>query len=312
LLSKNESERMKRRTFIKQGSVAVIGLSTGLNATAFYKPKQSTLTILHTNDVHSRIEAFPQDGSKYAGLGGAAKRAALISRIRAEKDNVLLLDCGDIFQGTPYFNFFGGEVEFRLMSEMKYDAATIGNHDFDGGIDGLHAQMQHASFELINANYDFSDTVMHDQVEAYRIFDKGDIKIGVTGVGIELDGLVPKTLFKQTIYHDPIEAVNKQAAFLKKEAGCHYVICLSHLGYKYRGNKISDHDLAAGSKNVDLILGGHTHTFLDKPTMIADLEGKMVYINQVGWAGIMLGQMEVQFEKNYKKKCVTCMPQVIK
>jgi len=303
---------MRRRTFIKQGSLVTIGLSTGLNASAFYIPKTSTLTILHTNDVHSRIEAFPQDGSKYAGLGGAAKRAKLISKIRAEKNNVLLVDCGDIFQGTPYFNFFGGEIEFKLMSEMKYDAATIGNHDFDGGIDGLKAQMQHASFELINANYDFSDTIMHDQVIPYRVFQKGDVKIGVTGVGIELEGLVPQTLYKETIYSDPIKAANKQAAFLKQEAGCHYVICLSHLGYKYRGDKVSDHDLAAGSKNIDLILGGHTHTFLKEPTMIANQAGKMVHINQVGWAGIMLGQMEVQFEKNFKNKCVSCNPQVIK
>jgi len=303
---------MRRRTFIKQGSLVTIGLSTGLNASAFYIPKTSTLTILHTNDVHSRIEAFPQDGSKYAGLGGAAKRAKLISKIRAEKNNVLLVDCGDIFQGTPYFNFFGGEIEFKLMSEMKYDAATIGNHDFDGGIDGLKAQMQHASFKLINANYDFSDTIMHDQVIPYRVFQKGDVKIGVTGVGIELEGLVPQTLYKETIYSDPIKAANKQAAFLKQEAGCHYVICLSHLGYKYRGDKVSDHDLAAGSKNIDLILGGHTHTFLKEPTMIANQAGKMVHINQVGWAGIMLGQMEVQFEKNFKNKCVSCNPQVIK
>lgn len=301
---------MKRRTFIRQGGLISFGLATGLHSTSFYKPKVSTLTVLHTNDVHSRIEAFPQDGSRYAGLGGVAKRAKLIEKIRKEQDNVLLLDAGDMFQGTPYFNFFGGELEFKLMCEMKYDAATIGNHDFDAGIDGLHKQMGLASFEIINCNYNFEDTVMNGQVKPYKIFQKGDIKVGVLGVGIELDSLVPKTLYKETQYLDPIAQANKHAQILK-DLGCHYVICLSHLGYKYKGNKVSDHDLAAGTKNIDLILGGHTHTFLKKPTIIGNKVGKQVYVNQVGWAGIVLGQMQVNFEKNFKSKCVSCSPKTI-
>ena len=267
---------------------------------------------MHTNDVHSRIEAFPNDGGKYSGLGGAAKRAALVKKLRAENEHVLLLDCGDIFQGTPYFNFFGGELEFKLMSEMGYDLATIGNHDFDAGIDGLHKQLKHASFGLVNANYNFEDTIMNGVVKPYRVFQKGDIKIGVLGVGIELQGLVPKTLYKDTQYLDPIAQANKYAKILKQDEGCHYIICLSHLGYKYKENKVSDHDLAADSVDIDLILGGHTHTFLNKPTKIANQKGKIVLVNQVGWAGILLGKMQIQFEKNFKNKCSSCKPQLIK
>ena len=302
---------MKRRTFIRNGGLVSIGLATGLHATDLYTPRKTSFTILHTNDVHSRIEPFAQDGSRYAGLGGAAKRAELIKTIRAEHENVLLLDCGDIFQGTPYFNFFGGEIEFKLMDEMQYDAATIGNHDFDGGIDGLHKQAVKSQFSLINSNYNFSDTVMHDQVKPYQIFQKGDVKIGVLGVGIELEGLVPQTLYKQTTYNDPIKAANKTARLLKKELGCHYVICLSHLGYKYKGDKVSDQELAKESSDIDLILGGHTHTFLDKPTTLSNKLGKSVLVNQVGWAGVVLGQMEIEFEKNFKNKCVSCRPNVI-
>ncbi len=303
---------MKRRTFIRQSGLVSFGLATGLHRTALYKPKVSSLTILHTNDVHSRIEAFPQDGSRYAGLGGAAKRAALIDKLRKENEHVLLLDAGDMFQGTPYFNFFGGELEFKLMSQMKYDAATIGNHDFDAGIDSLGKQSELASFELINCNYDFSNTVMNGRVKPYKVYQKGDIKVGVLGVGIELDSLVPKSLYKETQYADPIKQANKYAKILKKELGCHYVICLSHLGYKYREDKMSDHDLAAQSRDIDLILGGHTHTFLDKPTVIGNQLGKQVHINQVGWAGILLGQMQVDFERNFKNKCVSCTPKLVK
>jgi len=302
---------MKRRTFVRNGGLASIGLATGLHAANLYVPRTTSFTILHTNDVHSRIEPFAQDGSRYAGLGGAAKRAELIKSIRAEQENVLLLDCGDIFQGTPYFNFFGGEIEFKLMDKMQYDAATIGNHDFDGGINGLYKQAAKSNFSLINCNYNFSDTVMHDQVKPYQVFHKGGVKVGVLGVGIELEGLVPQTLYKNTTYQDPLKTANKTAQMLKKELGCQYVICLSHLGYKYKGDKVSDHTLAAESSDIDLILGGHTHTFLDEPTILSNKLGKPILVNQVGWAGIILGQMEIEFEKNFKNKCVRCKPNLI-
>lgn len=298
---------MERRNFIRQ-----IGVGTALvGAGAF--PNQLfgktgvdniRLTILHTNDVHSRIEPFEK--GQNAGRGGAAKRASMIKQIRAEESHVLLLDAGDIFQGTPYFNFFGGELEFKLMSEMKYDAATIGNHDFDAGIDGLHKQLPHANFPLLISNYDFSNTIMADQTQPYKIFKKGLLKIGVLGVGIALQGLVPKALYKGTRYLNPISTANKYAEFLKNEEKCDYVICLSHLGFQYRDRTISDVILAENSENIDLIIGGHTHTFLDEPRVIQNKRGVPVLINQAGWGGILLGRLDVLFERNNKNKCISC------
>ncbi len=304
---------MNRRNFIRTvGTTTVLAGAGVVPMNAFVRPEVTKLTILHTNDMHSRIEPFPMDGGRAQGLGGVARRAALINQIRQEEEHVLLLDCGDIFQGTPYFNFFGGELEFKLMSEMKYDAATIGNHDFDAGIEGLYKQLPHANFPLLIANYDFSDTIMHQQTKPYQIFEKGGIRIGVFGLGIELDGLVPSTLVGNTRYLDPIEQANSYGTILKEEEKCDYVICLSHLGYKYDTNEVSDVHLAQQTRHVDLILGGHTHTFMDEPDIQPNLDEKPVLIHQAGWAGIILGRIDIHFEYNFKHKCVQCKNLLIK
>ena len=297
-----------RRTFLRQAALAGAALVTGSQSFAAHSKSTEfvKLTILHTNDVHSRIEPFPMDGSRNQGRGGAAKRAALINKIRKEEQNVLLFDAGDYFQGTPYFNFFGGELEIKLMSEMKYDAAAIGNHDFDYGIDGLLKQLPHANFPFLAANYDFSNTVLKDKTQPYKIFQKQGIKIGVFGLGIELEGLVPKALYGNTVYLDPIESADRCASKLKEELKCDYVICLSHLGYKYQDAKVSDHTLAQNSEHLDLIIGGHTHTFLQAPTAIKNRKGETVLINQAGFAGLMLGRIDLLFERNRKGRCMTC------
>lgn len=258
---------------------------------ATFASTSDTLTILYTNDWHSRIDPFPENHTRYPGLGGASRRAVLIEEIRKTHDHVLLLDAGDIFQGTPYFNLFGGELEFKLMSAMKYDAVTLGNHDFDAGIDGLVNQMQYASFEFLNANYDFGSTPLKDHVKPYRIFEKGPFRVGVFGIGIELDGLVPDAHHKGVLYQDPIDIANDYARHLKKKK-CDLVICLSHLGYKYRSEKISDVILAEKTENIDLIIGGHTHTFLEKPVLKKNISGKNVAIVQTGWAGLNLGKID--------------------
>ncbi len=299
---------MNRRRFIQTFGTGVMVTSVGafpLSALAA-EPEILKLTILHTNDVHSRIEPFPMDGSRNQGLGGAARRAALIKRIRQEEEHVLLFDSGDIFQGTPYFNFYHGELEMKLMSQMGYDAATIGNHDFDAGIDGLYQQLPNARFPFISSNYDFSNTVMNDQTLPYKIFQVAHLKIGVLAVGIELEGLVPKALYKETRYLDPIANANRVAAQLKNDNKCDYVICLSHLGYKYSDNKVSDIVLAQNSRDIDLILGGHTHTFMDQPDVISNQLGNPVLVNQAGWAGIMLGRLDIFFERNRKNRCESC------
>jgi 5'-nucleotidase len=265
--------------------------------------KKYKLTVLHTNDVHSRIDPFPMDGSANQGLGGVAARAEIIGKIRAEEEQVLLLDAGDIFQGTPYFNFYKGEPEIKAMTQMGYDACTIGNHDFDAGMENLATQLNnHAAFPMLVANYDFTGTPMEHQYEPYRVYKKGKLKIGVFGIGIEMNELVPANLYGETKYLDPAQKANETAHKLKKEKNCDLVICLSHLGYEYRGNKVSDKVLAAGSENIDLIIGGHTHTFLPAPVSVKNKKSEEVIINQVGWAGINLGRLDFNFSKISGKK----------
>ena len=294
---------MKRREFIEKTAASSALLSLGLSLSSFDTAKTKQLTVLHTNDVHSYIDPFPADHPRNANMGGVARRAALIESIRKENPNVLLLDAGDIFQGTPYFNYYGGELEFKLMSMMKYDASTIGNHDFDNGLQGLYAQLPHATFDFISANYDFKNTVMDGFVKPYKIFDKNGIKVGVFGLGVELQGLVDKKMYGETVYNDPIETAQDMVRILKKEQKCDLVICLSHIGYSYRNepNKICDLNLATLTKDIDMIIGGHTHTFLDKPTVVKNLEGKDVLVNQVGCYGINLGRIDVFFDSDKNK-----------
>ncbi|RTL14041.1 MAG: bifunctional metallophosphatase/5'-nucleotidase [Flavobacteriaceae bacterium] len=286
---------MKRRDFIQKtaASSALLGLS-GVSLSSFSTIETKKITILHTNDTHSHIDPFPADHPKNPNMGGAARRAAIIESIRKEEKNVLLLDAGDIFQGTPYFNYYGGELEFKLMSMMQYDVATMGNHDFDNGIDGFYAQLPHAKFDFVSANYDFKNTVLNDIVKPYKIIIKDGIKIGIFGLGVQLEGLVDKKLYKETVYNDPIEVAQDMTRILKEEKKCDLVICLSHLGFKYKDEpeKPSDIVLARKTKNIDLIIGGHTHTFLDKPVIEKNSEGKEVLINQVGCFGINLGRID--------------------
>lgn len=294
---------MQRRNFIKQTGAAslVLGLG-GLSLQSFSKPLKK-ITILHTNDVHSHIDPFGPEDGRNANKGGIARRASLIESIRRENPNTLLLDAGDIFQGTPYFNYYGGELEFKLMSKLKYDVATLGNHDFDNGIEGLYAQLPHANFKFVSANYNFKNTVMDTHVQPYQIIIKDGIKIGIFGLGIELNGLVDKKLYKETEYLDPVEMTQETTRILKVDEQCDLVICLSHLGYNYSNNpnKISDLKLAAATKHIDLIIGGHTHTFLPKPTVVKNAEGKNLLVNQVGCFGLYLGRIDFYFDETGKK-----------
>lgn len=294
---------MKRRDFIEKTAAGTALVGLGLSMSSFKSLNTKQLTILHTNDVHSYIDPFPADHPRNPNMGGVVKRAKLIEAIRKENSNVLLLDAGDIFQGTPYFNYYGGELEFKLMSMMGYDASTIGNHDFDNGLQGLHAQLPHASFDFISANYDFKNTILAPFVKPYKIFNKNGIKVGVFGLGVELNGLVDKKMYEETVYNDPVETAQDMVHILKKEEKCDLVICLSHLGYNYKNepNKICDLKLATITKDIDMIIGGHTHTFLDKPTVVKNLENKEVLVNQVGCYGINLGRIDVFFDSDKNK-----------
>ncbi len=295
---------MERRNFIKQlGSASALTMVGGLTLPSFIGKQQRHITILHTNDTHSHIEPFEPTHHRNPNKGGVAKRATLIEHIRKENENTLLLDAGDIFQGTPYFNYFGGELEFKLMSMLKYDVATIGNHDFDNSIDGLYKQLPHAKFDFVSANYDFSNTVLDTHVKPYRIMIKDGIKIGIFGLGIELEGLVGKKMYKETKYMDPVEITQDITTQLKDVEQCDLIICLSHLGYYYKKNsdKISDLNLAKLTKNIDLIIGGHTHTFLPKPTIVKNMVGKNTLVNQVGCYGINLGRIDFYFDEQLNK-----------
>ncbi|MEY4834907.1 MAG: hypothetical protein RI980_1022 [Bacteroidota bacterium] len=294
---------MKRRNFIKNTAATSALLSiSGLALSSFTATKERKITILHTNDVHSHIDPFPENHPRNPSMGGVARRASIIDQIRKEEANVLLLDAGDIFQGTPYFNYYGGELEFKLMSMMKYDLATLGNHDFDNGINGFYAQLPHANFEFVSANYDFKNTELSGIVKPYKTFIKEGIKIGVFGLGIELEGLVDKKLYKETKYNNPIEVATDVTKTLKETEKCDLIICLSHLGYDYKNekDKPSDLKLAAATQDIDLIIGGHTHTFLDKPVIKTNKVGKQVVINQVGAYGINLGRIDFYFSDETK------------
>lgn len=297
---------MKRRDFIQKtvtGSalISLGGLSLSSFSTIEKAVKTKKITILHTNDTHSHIDAFEIDHPKYPNMGGVARRASVIDKIRKEEDNVLLLDAGDIFQGTPYFNYYGGELEFKLMSMLKYDVSTMGNHDFDNGIDGFYKQLPHANFDFVSANYDFKNTILDGIVKPYKILEKDGIKIGIFGLGVELDGLVDKKLYKETVYNNPVEIAKDITKQLKDEK-CELIICLSHLGYLYKNEpeKVCDITLAKQTKDIDLIIGGHTHTFLEKPTIETNLDGKTVLVNQVGCYGVNLGRIDFYFTDDKK------------
>lgn len=301
------SNYQTRRDFLKftLGSAAIL---SGLNAHSMALLKNKgfeELCILYTNDQHSRIDPFPDNDPKHPGEGGFAKRATVIEQIKQEHPNLLLLDAGDVFQGTPYFNYYHGELEYKLMSMMGYDATTFGNHDFDLGPENLIAQFPHARFDFINCNYSFNDSVLHNhsKISPYKIYKKGRLKIGVLGVGIDLQDLVDKSRQQGIVYRDPVEHANKTAQILKKDEKCDYVICLSHLGYNYNSDKISDVRLAQQSRHIDLIIGGHTHTFLNEPVEVRNAENRSVQVTQAGWAGIWLGKINLVFSE-YNKKII--------
>ena len=286
-----------RRDFFKK--LGMGGLFLGFGGYALpsqaAKNKLTKITLLHTNDMHSHIDPFPESDPKHPGLGGFARINALVKRIRTTEEHTLLLDCGDIYQGTPYFNFFKGEAE--LKSKIGYDAGTIGNHEFDNGLVGISSQMKHMNFPFINSNYDFTGTELEGEIKLYQIFNKGNIKIGIFGLGVELDGLVSSKNCEGVVYNDPISVAEDMVKILKDEQQCDLVICLSHIGYSAAEGEISDLYLAKNTSGIDVILGGHSHTLLETATRVRNLDGNEVVINQVGWAGIALGRIDFYIDK---------------
>ena len=286
---------MKRRYFLEKiTSSTIFGLSIPFLSFDNINFHSKKITILHTNDVHSHIDPFPSNDPLNPNGGGVIARAKIINKFRKENPNTLMFDAGDIFQGTPYFNFFGGEIELKLMSKLGYNASTLGNHEFDNGIKKLSESLKYANFSFINSNYNLKNTPLENKVKKYEIYNIDEIKVGVFGLGIALNGLVEKNLYNGLEYLDPIEITNDITYELKKDHKCDIVICLSHLGFKYdqRKEEMCDLILAKKTKNIDLIIGGHTHTFMKKPVEVTNLVGEKVLINQVGCFGINIGKID--------------------
>lgn len=297
-----ESKLFNRRIFAKKIILGGISISL-LNSFSFLnkKIKNKKITILHTNDMHSHIDSFPNNHSIYPGLGGMRRVASLVKKIRAEEKNVVLIDAGDVFQGTPYFNKFKGSLELKIMSSMGYIASTMGNHDFDNGINGFKEVLHNANFPFVCSNYEFSDSEMIKKTKKHLVREIDGIKIGFFGLGIELEGLVGKEYYGNTKYLDPINTSKYWSNYLKNKEKCDLVICISHLGHKYQSDKISDLKLAKLTKNIDIIIGGHTHTFLEKAKVIKNTENKNVIVNQAGWGALALGRIDLEFSRNKVK-----------
>lgn len=290
-----------RRDFLKQVAIATAGLSLStLPQKLIAKRVSSKITLLHTNDIHCHINPFSEGA--LAGKGGLARLSGMIEKVRREEPNVMLLDSGDMFQGTPFFNNFKGELIFKVMSKMGYQATTLGNHEFDNGMETLVRSMGHAKFPIINSNYDFSDTPYAGEFPPFHLFHQKGVKVGVYGLGVELEGLVDPANYGNTRYNDPIEVAQKMERLLKENHHCDLVICLSHLGLEYtregQENKISDKKLAPHTRYTDIIMGGHSHTYMEKPHYTTNAEGKQVLINQAGWGGLYLGRIDVYFDSS--------------
>lgn len=250
---------------------------------------QNKLVILHTNDTHSRIEALPPTDKQYPHMAGVVNRKAIIDSIRSVEENVLLLDAGDFVQGTPYFNLFHGKVEAEAMNLLKYDVTTIGNHEFDYGLDTLKRIFDYLHFPVVNCNYDFSLTPLKNNVKPYVIINKKGIKVGIIGVGVDPEGLIQKDKYEGMVFNPITDNVNRYAATIKNK--CDIVICLSHIGLE------DDLKLASESENIDIIIGGHSHTFMERPQIVKNIKNKDVTVYQVGKNGAFIGKIEIDLSK---------------
>lgn len=261
--------------------------------------QEKNITILHTNDTHSRIEPLPK--SEYGdSLGGIQYRIDYINEVRRQNKHVLLFDAGDFVQGTPYFNLFKGRVETQALNLMHYDAGTIGNHEFDYGLDTLKRIISELNYPIVNCNYDFSNTVLKDLVKPYIIINKWGLKIGVLGVGVDPKGMIKSENYEGMIFNPIIESANYYAKILKVEKKCDLVVCLSHIGYVSAPGVTNDVSLAQQSENIDIIIGGHTHTYMSDPDIQKNKKGKDVLIYQMGKHGLYLGKIDVTLNKTKK------------
>lgn len=274
-------------------SIIILLASLNLAVIAGGKVK---LVILHTNDTHSQVEPTEKSGLKTADMGGYARRMGVIEKIRTEEKNVLLLDAGDFSQGTPYFNFFNGRIEIDALNRMKYDAGTIGNHEFDNGIDTLAVILSKAQYPLLSSNYDVSNTPIKKCIQPYLILKKFGLKIGIMALNVEPKSLIIESNYRGLVYQNPIEKAKEMSTFLKKEQKCDLIICLSHLGSDSTAVDVNDFNIAHETKYIDIIIGGHSHSMLEN-VKTNNAIGKKVVIAQAGKSGLYLGRIDIELEK---------------
>ncbi len=259
-------------------------------------PGETLITILHTNDTHSQIDPLPDNDKQYPGKGGVARRATLVKRIRKENPNTLLVDGGDVFQGTPYYNFYKGEVEYKSMSLIGYDVVTLGNHDFDNGVDALVAAMKFANFDFVSSNYDMRGTPLENLVKPYVVRTLGGVRVGLFGLGISPNNLITPDNFKGVKHLDPVRMARGVVKLLREQERCQLVVGMTHLGYypNPREGEIGDSQIASQVDGIDFIAGGHTHTFMRKPVAVKQPSGGTTIIFQVGKSGIYLGRVDLK------------------
>jgi 5'-nucleotidase len=260
------------------------------------EPGETLITILHTNDTHSQIDPLPANDGQYPDKGGVARRATLVKRIRKENPNTLLIDAGDVFQGTPYFNFYKGEVEYKSMSLIGYDVVTLGNHDFDNGVEALAAAMKFATFEFVSSNYEVTGTPLERRVKPYVVRVIGGVRVGLFGMGVSPDNLITPENFKGVKYNDPVKAARDVVATLRGQERCTLVVGMSHLGYypNPKEGEVGDTQVAAQVDGIDFIASGHTHTFMKQPVITKTPSGGNTIIFQVGRSGIYVGRVDMK------------------
>ena len=282
---------INRRTFLTTS--AAFGATLAVFPRDVFSVADTVITILHTNDTHSQIDPLPAN-DRNAGMGGVARRATLVKRIRKENPNTLLIDAGDVLQGTPYFNFYKGEVEYKAMSAIGYDVGTLGNHEFDNGVEALAVALKFANFDLVSANYDVKGTVLESKVKRYVVKTVGGLRVGLFGLGVSPTALITPDNFKGVTYIDPVVAAREVVKKLRDEERCALVVCMSHLGYIEKGDQ-GDLLVASQVDGIDYIASGHTHTFMEKPVTQTQPCGAKTMIFQVGKSGIYLGRADFTF-----------------
>ena len=259
------------------------------------------ITLLHTNDTHSRIEPFGPGMGGLSGRGGIARRATMVKQLRAELGPVLLLDSGDVFQGTPYYNQFKGKLDYRLMSMVGYDAATLGNHDFDSGVDALLEAMTEANFPFLNCNFDCKDApALGKRLLPWLVKEFPGVRVGLTGVGVDFQNLVAPKDHKGVAWRDPYQSLRPVVQHLREKQKVDLVVVLSHLGHDSKGERWDDLQMPKAVPGIDAIIGGHSHTFLDEPINVPTDHGTST-IFQVGFGGVNLGRMDFNVVKGVVK-----------